>query len=149
MLRCEMIPAGRGDCLWIEYGSPQDVHRVLIDGGPEGTYDRLRERIVALPAHQRRFDLVVCKGVLQYLTRDEAERALDNLGELCRGCLYLEALTTEDWTNACDKRRTDGEVYLRPVRFYRSRLRRSFRGVGAGVFVHERSPAVLYALETS
>jgi SAM-dependent methyltransferase len=95
-----------------------------------------------------RFDLIICKGVLQYLTKAEAEAALANLAELCRGCLYLEALTREDWTEACDQERTDGEVYLRPASFYRRRLRTSFTGAGGGIFVHERSEAVLYALES-
>lgn len=95
-----------------------------------------------------RFDLVICKGVLQYLDRGEAERALENLAELCRGCLYLEALTREDWEEAADQTVTDGDVYLRPARFYKSRLNRSFRNAGAGVFVHARSPAVLYSLES-
>jgi len=95
----------------------------------------------------KRFDLVVCKGVLQYLDAREAARALDNLGQLCRGCLYLEALTREDWDQAVDQQRTDGGVYLRPVSFYRRRLRAQFKAAGGGIFVHESSPAVLYALE--
>ena len=33
MLRIEMLPAAHGDCLWIEYGSGTNVHRILIDGG--------------------------------------------------------------------------------------------------------------------
>ena len=94
-----------------------------------------------------RFDLVICKGVLQYLTTREAELALRNLSELCRGCLYLEALTREDWAENCDRERTDGAVYLRPASFYRKRLRGAFTSAGGGIFVHERSPAVLYALE--
>jgi SAM-dependent methyltransferase len=94
-----------------------------------------------------RFDLVICKGVLQYLDSGEADRALENLAELCRGCLYLEALTREDWKDAADRRVTDGDVYLRPASFYRKRLSKHFKNAGAGVFVHERSPVVLYALE--
>ncbi len=96
---------------------------------------------------RRRYDLVVCQGVLQYLTRAQAVAAIDNLGRLCRGCLYLEALTKEDWAEACDRRRTDSAVYLRPASFYRRELRKSFSPAGGGLFVHERSPAVLYALE--
>ncbi len=96
-----------------------------------------------------RFDLVICRGVLQYLKRSEAERALETLARLCRGCLYLEALTREDWEEAADRKRTDGEVYLRPASFYKRRLRPHFKSAGAGVFVHERSPAVLYSLETN
>jgi SAM-dependent methyltransferase len=95
-----------------------------------------------------RFDLVICKGVLQYLTASEAERALENLAALCRGALYVEALTREDWQSAADQRRTDGAVYLRPATFYRRRLRGAFSSAGGGIFIHERSPAVLYALES-
>lgn len=110
-------------------------------------YDLTQGSVVDFKARGR-FDLVICKGVLQYLNRSEAERALENLAELCRGCLYLEALTQEDWDHAADQSVTDGEVYLRPARFYRSRLAREFRNAGGGLFVHERSPAVLYSLES-
>ncbi|MEY4575957.1 MAG: hypothetical protein RL701_660 [Pseudomonadota bacterium] len=95
-----------------------------------------------------RFDLVICKGVLQYLSAREAALALENLGRLCRGCLYLEALTREDWEEAADQKRTDGAVYLRRANFYRRGLRAQFKPAGGGIFVHERSSAVLYALET-
>ncbi len=63
MFRIEMLPARQGDCLWIEYGAPGDVHRVLIDGGPEGTFERIRARIEVLPPAERRFDLVVVSHV--------------------------------------------------------------------------------------
>jgi SAM-dependent methyltransferase len=98
--------------------------------------------------HRSRFDLVLCRGVLQYLAPREAERALDNLARLCRGCLYLEALTREDWAKNADQKVTDGAVYLRPARFYRKRLAAQFQAAGGGIFVHERSAAVLYALES-
>lgn len=96
-----------------------------------------------------RYDLVICRGVLQYLTRPQAEQAIGNLARLCRGALYLEALTREDWTDAADRKRTDGAVYLRAASFYRKRLARAgFAAAGTGIFLHERSPVVLYALET-
>jgi SAM-dependent methyltransferase len=93
------------------------------------------------------FDLVICRGVLQYLSRPHAEAAIDNLGRLCRGALYLEALTKEDWQDAADRSVTDGEVYLRPASFYRKRLSQHFEACGGGVFLHDDSEAVLYALE--
>jgi SAM-dependent methyltransferase len=96
-----------------------------------------------------RFDLVVCQGVLQYLDDRTAERAIENLGRLCRGALYLEVLTAEDWRDNCDRRATDGKVHLRPARWYRRRLARSFRACGGGVFLHRESGAVLYALEAA
>lgn len=94
-----------------------------------------------------RFDLVICQGVLQYLDDREASAALANLARLCRGVLYLEALTAEDWRDACDRSATDGQVHRRPAAFYRKRLERKFITVGGGLFVHKDADAVLYALE--
>ena len=94
-----------------------------------------------------RFDLVVCQGVLQYLTDREAEAAIENLARLCRGALYLEVLTAEDWRDNCDRRATDGRVNLRSSNWYRRRLARAFRACGGGLFLHRDSGAVLYALE--
>ncbi|MCW8890595.1 MAG: hypothetical protein OQL20_08055 [Sedimenticola sp.] len=59
MFRIEMLPAAHGDCLWIEYGSNEQVHRILIDGGPAHTYPTLRERVLHLPAAERHFELLV------------------------------------------------------------------------------------------
>lgn len=94
-----------------------------------------------------RYDLVICQGVLQYLGDQDAARALRNLARLCRGALYLEVLTAEDWRDACDRHATDGDVHRRPAAFYRKHLARSFVAVGGGLFVHEDAGAVLYALE--
>ena len=94
-----------------------------------------------------RFDLVVCQGVLQYLEPREAAAALANLGRLCRGALYLEVLTAEDWRDNCDRRATDGGVHLRPANWYRRRLSPAFRACGGGLYLHRDSTAVLYALE--
>jgi SAM-dependent methyltransferase len=94
-----------------------------------------------------RFDLVICQGVLQYLDDAAAALAIDNLSHLCRGALYLEALTAEDWRDNCDKRATDGRVHLRRADFYRRRLARNFRACGGGLYLHRESTAVLYALE--
>jgi hypothetical protein len=63
MFRIEMLPAAHGDCLWIEYGHGREVHRILIDGGPAHTYPALRERILHLPAGERRFELLVITHV--------------------------------------------------------------------------------------
>ncbi len=93
------------------------------------------------------YDLVICQGVLQYLPNAEAARALDNLARLCRAVLYLEALTREDWDDRVDQERTDGDVHLRGVAWYRRRLAESFLDAGGGVFVRRDAGVVLYALE--
>src|SRR6478609_3587405 len=53
------------------------------------------------------FDLVVCQGVLPYLDDEAAEKAIDNIGKMCRGFLYLEAITKRDYRQVCDRERTD------------------------------------------
>jgi SAM-dependent methyltransferase len=93
------------------------------------------------------FDLVICTDVLQYLSHASAAAAIDNLATLCRGAMYLNLLTREDWQQHCDQERTNGEVYLRSSDWYRRRLRRRFIQAGGGLFISRRSPIVLWELE--
>jgi SAM-dependent methyltransferase len=97
------------------------------------------------PANQ--FDLVICYDVLQYLDDRAAAGALRNLGRLCRGVLYFSALTRSDWLHNCDQRRTDRNVTLRSGDWYRTRLSRSFKPVGAGFWVRRGAPLVIWDLE--
>jgi SAM-dependent methyltransferase len=93
------------------------------------------------------FDLVICYDVLQYLSDRQAARALNVLGDVCLGLLYFTALTSEDWQENCDRRRTDSKVHLRPAAWYRTRLRRKFREVGAGFWIRQGAPLVTWSLE--
>jgi len=95
------------------------------------------------------FDLVVCQGVLPYLGAADARRALANLARLCRGALYLEAVTTDDFREGVvDRRRTDAGMQLRSRAFYLRALAPHFVGVGGGVFVARSARVSLYALES-
>jgi len=94
-----------------------------------------------------RFDLIVCQDVLQYLSAEDAICAIDNLGRWCRGVLYFDALTREDWDNNVDQARTDGDVYLRSSAWYRRRLRERFDFVGTGLHLHKDADVVLFELE--
>ena len=96
---------------------------------------------------RRRFDLVICRDVLQYLDDGEAERAIENFGRHCHGALYFDALTREDWEENCDQSRTDGDCYRREGTWYRSRLVPKFICVGGGVFVARRAGVVLFELD--
>jgi glyoxylase-like metal-dependent hydrolase (beta-lactamase superfamily II) len=87
MLKMEMLLAGHGDCLWVEYGDSKATRRVLIDGGATGTYKRaLRPKLLALPERDRSFELLVVThidadhitGVLELLEdKDTGFRAKD------------------------------------------------------------------------
>ena len=59
MFTIEMLPGGRGDALWIEYGKANAPRRVMIDGGILNTRKTLKERIEAIPKAKRHFDLLV------------------------------------------------------------------------------------------
>lgn len=95
------------------------------------------------------FDLVVCYDVLQYLDEKAARAALTNLARLCRGILYFTVLTREDWLHNCDRKRTDANVHLRTGDWYRARLRRGFREIGAGFWLNRAAPLTVWELETA
>ncbi len=95
------------------------------------------------------FDLVICYDVLQYLEAREAARALANLARCCRGVLYFSALTRRDWQTNCDRSRTDPDVHLRTGEWYRSRLRRHFREMGAAFWLRRGAPLTVWELEAS
>ena len=97
----------------------------------------------------REFDLVVCQGVLQYLPGPAARRAIANLATLTRGALYVEALTRRDWEVNADRARTDGDVFLRSARWYRTALRQHFVPLGGGLQLSRRAEVVLFELEQS
>lgn len=95
-----------------------------------------------------RFDFVICQGVLPYLDARSARIAIDNLGALCRGALYLEAVTRDDLDDGViDTRRTDGAMLLRSAAFYRRALKPHFRWLGGGLFLSRRARVSVYALE--
>jgi len=96
--------------------------------------------------HGHSVDLVVCQGVLQYLEDDAVGKAIKNLARATHAALYLEALTTEDWEDNCDRQATDAAVHLRPANFYRRALRRHFTSCGGGVYVRHGA-AALFELE--
>ncbi len=92
-------------------------------------------------------DLVICQGVLQYLSAREARRAIRNLARVTEGALYLEALTTTDWEQNCSQEVTDGDVHLRSPEWYKNLLAKHFISVGGGIFLPKDTGVVLFELE--
>jgi beta-lactamase superfamily II metal-dependent hydrolase len=92
MFQIEMLPAQFGDSLWVEYGSPRDRRRVLIDGGTAPTYEILRERLSDLPRNQRRFELVV----ISHVDADHIEGVIRLLGDDRLG-LQVEDVWFNGW----------------------------------------------------
>ena len=71
-----MLPAGRGDCLFVEYGEASAPHAVLIDGGFSKSVAAVRERLRANPRLEllvvTHIDLDHISGTLGLLRRPPA-----------------------------------------------------------------------------
>lgn len=95
------------------------------------------------------FDLVICQGVLPYLSTGDAKAAMQNLGQLCHGALYIEAVTREDWElGILDEEITDSRMFRHRAQLYRRGLGCHFAEVGGGVWLSERAEVPLFALES-
>jgi len=96
---------------------------------------------------RRRFDLVVCQGVLPYLGDRDAARAIENIAAMSGAFLYLEAITRRDLEEVCDLDRTDASVHRRTGVWYERRLAPHYRRIGAGLFYARRGPLQFFELE--
>lgn len=97
----------------------------------------------------RRFDLVLCYDVLQYLSDRDAARALANLGRLTRGALYFHVPTKEDWRGNADLSCSDSDIHLRDADWYRTRLERNFIHAGFGLHIRSNVPFAQWELESA
>lgn len=62
-----MLGAQRGDCVWLTYGEPDDLHHVIIDAGPAEAIGTLvpvlEKRISKIPGDTDRIELLVVTHV--------------------------------------------------------------------------------------
>lgn len=94
------------------------------------------------------FDLVICQGVLAYLSPADLKRAIRNLGTLSRGALFLEAVTLEDYErDIVDEELTDPQLFRHRAQIYRRGLSRQFKEVGGGIWLNRRSDVPMFTLE--
>lgn len=67
MFTIELLPAQRGDCLWLKYGDESDPHHVVVDAGPSETIDRLvpelERRISSLRGRTNRIELLTVSHI--------------------------------------------------------------------------------------
>ncbi|MEG0974108.1 MAG: class I SAM-dependent methyltransferase [Comamonas sp.] len=100
------------------------------------------------PADNHAFDLVICQGVLPYLSPGDLKLALSNLAQLSRGGLYIEAVAKEDYErDIIDEELTDPRLYHHRASLYRRGLATGFTELGGGVWLSRRATVPLFALE--
>jgi predicted TPR repeat methyltransferase len=94
------------------------------------------------------FDLVICQGVLPYLSAADLKLALRNLGTLCSGALYVEAVAREDWEqDIVDETLTDPRLFKHPAALYRRGLAEGFTELGGGLWLSRAAEVPVFALE--
>ena len=147
-----VLDVGAGTGLWGDWfrANEPDVEYRSIDVSAYAcaTYGH-EHRDIASWRGRRKYDLVVCQGVLPYLESSACETAVANMAAMCRGFLYVEAITARDLREVCDCSRTDVRVLARPASFYRKTLGRHFEPVGCGIHHVRGGDKVFYELERS
>jgi 2-polyprenyl-3-methyl-5-hydroxy-6-metoxy-1,4-benzoquinol methylase len=94
------------------------------------------------------FDLVICQGVLPYLSAADLQQALRNLSRLSRGALYVEAVTREDYERGTlDEERTDPRLFRHRAQLYRRGLSDGFKTLGGGLWLSREAEVPLFELE--
>ena len=94
------------------------------------------------------FDLVICQGVLPYLSPADLKLALHNLGKLSRGALYLEAVAKEDYErDIIDEDLTDPRLFRHRAALYRQGLKQSFSELGGGMWLSRKAQVPVFELE--
>lgn len=91
MFRIELLPAQRGDAIWITYGPDAGPHRhVVVDAGPAETVSTLvpalEERIRALPGTEDRIELLV----VTHIDADHVQGAVALLSDPRRVPLFRD-----------------------------------------------------------
>jgi hypothetical protein len=87
----EMLPADNGDCLWIEYGDPSRLRRILIDCGAVSAARTVASRIQSIGAPSERvFELFV----LTHIDADHINGVLPLFGNA-----NLDARFEDIWFN--------------------------------------------------
>jgi methyltransferase family protein len=145
-----VLDVGAGTGLWGDWlrANMPSVEYTSIDASEYACVKYGHRRLdIARWKSRARFDLVVCQGVLPYLTNAECARAVANMRAMCRGFLYLEAITSRDLREACDRSRTDSRVIARPASFYRRALARHFEPLGCGLHHVRGGDRLFYELE--
>jgi hypothetical protein len=126
----DLLPAQRGDCLWLTYGEPPDLHHVIVDAGPSETIQplisELERRVGDLRGRANRIELLT----MTHIDADHLQGVVSLLSEPRRLRLFRDL-----WFNGFEHLPTpltlgapDGERLTALLETDRRRWNRSFGG---------------------
>lgn len=145
-----VLDVGAGTGLWGEWfkaNMPEVGYRSIdVSDYACATYGHEKRDISAWRSREK-YDLLVCQGVLPYLDDRSCAKAVANMAAMCRGYLYVEAITARDLREVCDRTKTDVRVVARSKSFYRRTLGRHFEPLGCGLHHVRGGSALFYDLE--
>ncbi len=145
-----VLDVGAGTGLWgawFRLHMPDVRYRAIdVSEYACATYGHEQRDISSWKSRQK-YDLLVCQGVLPYLDDVACNKAIANLAAMCRGFLYVEAITARDLRDVCDRARTDCRVRSRPASFYRRALAKGFEPLGCGLHHVRGGDKLFYELE--
>ncbi len=145
-----VLDVGAGSGLWGDWFRahlPDAEYRSIdVSAYACATYGH-EQRDISRWRGRQKHDLVVCQGVLPYLPDASCRSAVANMAAMCRGFLYVEAITARDLREVCDRSATDVRVLARPASFYRGVLERHFEPLGCGLHHVLGGDKMFYELE--
>src|SRR5918999_889056 len=124
-----MLPAERGDCLWLTYGDPPDLHHVLVDAGPQETIGtlvpQLEQRLKELPGRSNRVELLV----MTHIDADHIQGVVSLLSDPARVRLFRD-VWFNGWKHLPDPTlgAPDGERLTAILETDERRWNKEFRG---------------------
>lgn len=145
-----VLDIGAGVGYWSDWyrKNHQSIKVLSIDFSEHACHKYGHElRDISTWAPSKKFDLVICQSVLQYLDDQSARSAIKNIAKATTNVLYFEVPTKSDLRNNVDRDVTDFDIYVRSGLWYRNELKKYFRQAGVGLWVAKTSAIVLYELE--
>lgn len=106
-----------------------------------------QNRDIARWRDRKKYDLIVCQGVLQYLPDPDVAPAIANIAAMAGGLVYFEITTRADLREQCDKDRTDQDIFIRNGSYYRGIIAKHMVNVGCGLYWPKDAPWPFYELE--
>lgn len=106
-------------------------------------------RDIARWRDRKKYDLIVCQGVLQYLPDPDVAPAVANIAAMSKGLVYFEAMTRADVRERIDKDRSDTDVYIRNGSYYRGLFAKHFVALGLGLHWPKELPLPFWELDVA